>query len=65
MTTDDIIIIITLLILAVHLAIKDLFVYRSPKLFKHGGVYFKAWGKQYRVFSTSDPRLDKFRGDDE
>jgi hypothetical protein len=53
------------LILAVYLAVKDLFVYRSPKLFKHGGVYFKAWGKQYRVFSTSDPRLDKFRGDDE
>jgi hypothetical protein len=65
MTTDDIIIYFALLILALYLAFKDYFVYRSPKLFRHGGVYLKLWGKQYRIFAAEDARLKKFHGDDE
>lgn len=65
MTTDNIIIALVLIVLALYLAFKDYFVYRSPKLFKHGGLFLKLWGKHYRVFATEDPRLKKFRGDDE
>lgn len=31
--------------------------YRSPKLFKHGGVWLRLWGKWYRVYAVKDKRL--------
>jgi hypothetical protein len=65
MTTDDIIVVIAFVVLFLYLALKDRFVYRSPKLFKHGGVYLKLWSKQYRIFATEDDRLKRFHGDDE
>jgi hypothetical protein len=65
MNIDDIALYVVLLIAALYFAFRDRFVYRSPRMFRHGGLYLKLWGKQYRVFSTEDPRLKSRDGDDE
>lgn len=31
--------------------------WRSPKIFRHGGVWLQVWGKWYRVFAANDDRL--------
>ena len=35
------------------------FAFRSPKLFKHGGLYLKVWGKWYRIYKVEDGRLER------
>lgn len=32
-------------------------VYRSPKFFKHGGIWLQVWSKWYRLYAMADKRL--------
>lgn len=30
------------------------FVFRSPRIFRHGGLYLQVWGRWYRVFRIGE-----------
>lgn len=45
MNIDDMFLWSVLLGVAAYFAFRDRFVYRSPRLFRHGGVYLKLWGQ--------------------
>lgn len=35
--------------------------YRSPKIFKNGGIWLHIWNKWYLIYRVSDKRLDSFK----